>query len=36
MPKMIFAHLPVSNLSRSKAFYEAVGAVNNPGLKPHG
>jgi len=30
MPKMIFINLPVSDLPRSKAFYEAVGAVNNP------
>lgn len=30
MPKMIFVNLPVADLDRSKAFYEAVGAVNNP------
>jgi hypothetical protein len=30
MEKMIFVNLPVSDLARSKAFYEAVGAVNNP------
>src|SRR5690606_36095064 len=30
MPKMIFVNLPVTDLDRSKAFYEAVGAVNNP------
>ena len=30
MPKQIFISLPVRDLPRSKAFYEAVGAVNNP------
>ena len=30
MPKMIFVNLPVTDLPRSRAFYEAVGAVNNP------
>ncbi|WP_422059776.1 VOC family protein [Sphingopyxis sp.] len=30
MPQMIFVNLPVSDLDRSKAFYEAVGAANNP------
>jgi len=30
MEKMIFVNLPVSDLARSKAFYEAVGATNNP------
>ena len=30
MEKMIFVTLPVSDLDRSKAFYEAVGAANNP------
>jgi len=30
MAKMIFVNLPVTDLPRSKAFYEAVGAVNNP------
>ena len=30
MSKMIFINLPVTDLQRSKAFYEAVGAVNNP------
>jgi uncharacterized protein len=30
MGKMIFVNLPVTDLKRSKAFYEAVGAVNNP------
>ena len=30
MPKMIFVNLPVSDLARSKAFYESVGATNNP------
>ncbi|HEU4670102.1 MAG TPA: VOC family protein [Dyella sp.] len=30
MSKLIFVNLPVTDLARSKAFYEAVGAVNNP------
>ena len=30
MEKMIFVSLPVSDLERSKAFYEAVGAQNVP------
>lgn len=30
MPQMIFINLPVTDLAKSKAFYEAVGAVNNP------
>ncbi len=30
MSKMIFINLPVTDLERSKAFYEAVGAANNP------
>src|SRR3546814_21156955 len=30
MPQMIFVNLPVADLDKSKAFYEAVGAVNNP------
>jgi predicted lactoylglutathione lyase len=30
MPKQIFVNLPVRDLARAKAFYEAVGAVNNP------
>lgn len=30
MPQMIFVNLPVTDLETSKAFYEAVGAVNNP------
>ena len=30
MPQMIFVNLPVTDLARSQAFYEAVGAVNNP------
>ena len=29
-PKMIFVNLPVTDLDKSKAFYEAVGAANNP------
>jgi predicted lactoylglutathione lyase len=30
MAKMIFVNLPVTDLARSKAFYEAVGATNEP------
>ncbi len=30
MSKMIFINLPVTDLEQSKAFYEAVGATNNP------
>lgn len=29
-PQMIFVNLPVTDLRRSKAFYEAVGFTNNP------
>jgi predicted lactoylglutathione lyase len=30
MSKLIFVNLPVTDLKRSMAFYETVGAVNNP------
>ena len=30
MPKLIFVNLPVADLARAKAFYEAVGARNEP------
>jgi uncharacterized protein len=30
MPKMIFVNLPVADLGRATAFYEAIGAVKNP------
>ena len=30
MPRLIFINLPVTDLKRSTAFYEAVGATNNP------
>ena len=30
MPRMIFVNLPVSDLARSTAFYQAVGATKNP------
>jgi uncharacterized protein len=30
MGKLIFVNLPVTDLKRSKGFYEAVGATNNP------
>ena len=30
MSRMIFVNLPVADLPRSKAFYEAIGFTNNP------
>ena len=30
MAKMIFVNLPVSDLARSTAFYQAIGAEKNP------
>jgi len=30
MSRMIFVNLPVSDLERSKAFYEAIGFRNEP------
>jgi uncharacterized protein len=30
MPRMIFVNLPVADLAKSKVFYEAIGAVNQP------
>jgi predicted lactoylglutathione lyase len=30
MSKMIFVNLPVADLPAARAFYEAIGAVNNP------
>ena len=30
MPRMIFLNLPVTNLGRATAFYEAIGATRNP------
>jgi predicted lactoylglutathione lyase len=30
MPKLIFVNLPVTDLQRSTAFYEALGATKNP------
>ena len=30
MPRMIFVNLPVADLARSRAFLEALGAVNEP------
>ena len=35
MAKLIFVNLPVTDLTRSKAFYEAVGAAINPGFSDH-
>lgn len=30
MPKMIFVNLPVTDLKRATAFYQAIGAAKNP------
>jgi predicted lactoylglutathione lyase len=30
MSRMIFVNLPVRDLAKARAFYEAIGAVNNP------
>lgn len=30
MPRMIFVNLPVADLARSDAFYQAIGATKNP------
>ena len=30
MPKLIFLNLPVADLAAARAFYEAIGAVNEP------
>lgn len=30
MSRMIFVNLPVEDLARARAFYEAIGAVNDP------
>lgn len=30
MPKLIFVNLPVADLDAARAFYEAIGAVNEP------
>lgn len=30
MPRLIFVNLPVADVARATAFYEAVGAVKNP------
>lgn len=35
MSQLIFINLPVTDLARSKAFYEAVGATNNPAFSDH-
>src|SRR5438477_11574758 len=35
MARMIFVNLPVSDLARATAFYEAVGAVRNPQFSDH-
>lgn len=36
MTKMIFVNLPVAGLARAKAFYEALGFVNNPQFSDDG
>ena len=30
MPKMVFINLPITDLARSTAFYEALGGIKNP------
>jgi uncharacterized protein len=35
MPKMIFVNLPVIDLPKSVAFYEALGGVKNPQFSDH-
>src|SRR3954470_2187832 len=30
MPQLIFVNLPVADLAAARAFYEAIGAANNP------
>src|ERR1700760_652740 len=35
MAKMIFINLPVSDLARATAFYEAIGAVKNDAFSDH-
>ena len=30
MTKLIFVNLPVGDLARSRAFYQAIGATKNP------
>jgi uncharacterized protein len=35
MSKMIFVNLPVADLARSTAFYEAIGATKNPQFSDH-
>lgn len=35
MAKMIFVNLPVADLPRSMAFYEAIGFTNNPQFSDH-
>ena len=35
MPKLIFVSLPVSDLARSDAFYQAIGAVKNEQFSDH-
>jgi hypothetical protein len=36
MSKMIFVNLPVTDLARAKAFYEALGFANNPQFSDDG
>lgn len=36
MSKMIFVNLPVADLTKAKAFYEAIGFANNPQFSDDG
>ncbi|SCY50275.1 VOC family protein [Microvirga guangxiensis] len=35
MSKLVFINLPVADLDRTNAFYEAIGAVKNPQFSDH-
>ena len=35
MTRQLFVNLPVRDLPKAKAFYEAIGAVNNPQFSDH-
>ncbi|WP_243369359.1 VOC family protein [Microvirga solisilvae] len=35
MQKLVFINLPVADLDRANAFYEAIGAVKNPQFSDH-
>lgn len=36
MPKMLFVNLPVADVEKSAAFYEAIGATRNPAFSQEG